>query len=79
MWLLRKNCFFFVHLRKYLTLQTPHGKFLILCWMVILPIEFVISKQNKTPKIDPRMLKLVEAGIAILRLVLSFTQVNRAL
>ena len=36
------------------TLQTAHGNFLMLCQMVLLPnINFLISKQNKTPKIDP--------------------------
>ena len=41
-----------------LTLQTAHGNFLILCQMVLLPnINFLISKQTKTPKIDPKMLK----------------------
>ena len=41
-----------------LTLQTAHGNFLILCQMVLHPnINFLISKQNKTPKIDLKMLK----------------------
>ena len=41
-----------------LTLQIAHGNFLMLCQMVLLPnINFLISKQNKTPKIDPKMLK----------------------
>ena len=41
-----------------LTLQTAHGNFLILCQMVLHPnINFLITKQNKTPKIDPKMLK----------------------
>ena len=40
------------------TLQTAHGSFLMICQMVLLPnINFLISKQNKTPKIDPKMLK----------------------
>ena len=46
-------------------------------WFYFL-INFLINKQNKTPKIDPKMLKQY-AGIAILRHVLSFTQTNRAL
>ena len=41
-----------------LMLQNAHGNFLILCQMVLLPnINFLISKQNKTPKIDPKMLE----------------------
>ena len=41
-----------------LTLQTAHGNFLMLCPMVLLPnINLLISKQNKTPKIDPKMVK----------------------
>ena len=41
-----------------LTLQTAHGNFLMLCQMVLLPnINFLISKQNKTPKIDKEMVK----------------------
>ena len=47
--------------------------------MVFLPnINFLISKQNTTPKIDPKMLKQY-SGITIFRHVLSFTQANRAL
>ena len=35
-----------------LTLQNAHGNFLVLCEMVLLPnIIFLISKQNKTPKL----------------------------
>ena len=42
--------------------------------MVLLPnINFLISKENKRPKIDPKMLKQL-TDIAILRHVLSFTQ-----
>ena len=38
-----------------LTLQTAHGNFLMLFQMVLLPnINFLISKKNKTPKIDPK-------------------------
>ena len=38
-----------------LTLQTAHGNFLKLSQMVLLPnINFLISKKNKTPKIDPK-------------------------
>ena len=41
-----------------LTLQTAHGNFLIFCQMVLHPnINVLISKKNKTPKIDPEMLK----------------------
>ena len=62
-----------------LTLQTAHGNFLMLCQMVLLPnINFLISKQNKTPKIDPKMVKQ-QAGIATFRHTLSFTQTNRGL
>ena len=62
-----------------LTLQTAHGDFLMLCQMVLLPnINFLISKQNKTPKIDPKMVKQ-QAGIATFRHTLSFTQTNRGL
>ena len=40
------------------TLQTAHGNFLMFCELVLLPnINFLISKQNKTPKIDPKMLR----------------------
>ena len=65
--------------KLFLTLQTAHGNFLILFEMVLLPnINFLISKQNNAPKIDPKMLRQ-QAGVAILRDVLSFTQTNRAL
>ena len=51
----------------------------MLCQMVFLPhINFLVSKQNKTPKIDPKMVKQ-QAGIATFRNTLSFTQTNRAL
>ena len=41
-----------------ITLQTAYGNFLMLCQMVLLRnIDFLISKQKKTPKIDPKMLK----------------------
>ena len=61
------------------TLQTAHGNFLMVCQMVLLPnINFLISKQNKTPKIDPKMVKQ-QAGIATFRHTLSFTQTNRGL
>ena len=37
-----------------LTLQTAHRNFLMVYQMVLLPnINFLFSKQNKTPKIDP--------------------------
>ena len=66
-------------MQNVLTLQTERGKFLMLCQMVLLPnINFLISKQNKTPKIDPKMLKQ-QAGISIFRHALSFTEANRAL
>ena len=41
-----------------ITLQTAHRNFLILCQIVSHSnINFLISKQNKAPKIDPKMLK----------------------
>ena len=53
--------------------------FLILGQMALLPnINFLISKQNETPKIYPKMLKQ-QARIAILRHVLSFIRTIRAL
>ena len=62
-----------------LTLKTAHGNFLMLCKIVLLPnINFLISKQNKPPKIDPLKLKQ-QAGIATFRHTLSFTQINRGL
>ena len=70
----RNKCFYFTHMRNILTLQTAHENFLILCQIVLLlNINFLITKQNKTPKIKQW------AVIAILRHVLSFTQTNRAL
>ena len=61
-----------------LTLQTAHRNFLILCDIVLHPnINFLISKQNKTPKIDPKILK--KTGIATFRHTLLFTQTNRVL
>ena len=60
------------------TLQTAHGNILMLCQMVLLPnINFLISIQKKTPKIDPKMVKQL-AGISTFRHTLSFTQTNRA-
>ena len=57
-----------------LQLQTAHGNFLILYQTVIIPnINFLISKQIKTPEIDPKMLKQ-QAGVATFRHALSFTQ-----
>ena len=41
-------------------------------------INFLIGKQNKAPKIDPKMLKQ-QAGNAILRHFLSLTQTKKAL
>ena len=42
-----------------LTLQTAHGNFLILGQTVLHPnINFLISTQNKTLKIDPKTLKI---------------------
>ena len=62
-----------------LTLQTAHDNFLVLCQMVLLlNINFLISKQNKKPKIDPKMVKQ-QAGIVTFRHTLSFTQTNRDL
>ena len=46
-------------------------------WFYFL-INFLISKQNKTPTIDPKMVKQ-QAGIATFRHTLSFTQTNRGL
>ena len=56
------------------TLQTAHRDFLIVCQI----INFLISKQNKAPKIDPKTLKQ-QGGVTILRRVLSFTQTNKTL
>ena len=40
------------------TLQAAHENFLMLCQIVLLPnINFLISKKNKTPKIDPKMVR----------------------
>ena len=40
------------------TLETALGNFFILFHMVLLAnINFLIGKQNKIPKIDPKMLK----------------------
>ena len=62
-----------------LTFKTAHENFLMLCRMVLLPnINFLISKQNKTPNIDPKMVKQ-QAGIATFRHTLSFTQTSRVL
>ena len=62
-----------------LTPQTAHGNFLKLSQMVLLPnINFLISKKNKTPKIDPKAVNQ-QVGIATFRHTLSFTQTNRAL
>ena len=61
------------------TPSTAHGSFLMPCQMVLLPnINSLISKQNKTPKIDPKMLKQ-QAGIATFRHTLSFAKTNRGL
>ena len=61
------------------THQTAHENFLLLCQMVLLPNNnFLISKQNKTLNIDPKMVKQ-QAGIATFRHTLSFTQTNRGL
>ena len=41
-----------------LTLQTANGNFLRLCQMILHPnINFLKSEQNKTLKIDPKILK----------------------
>ena len=62
-----------------LTLQTAHRNFLMVYQMVLLPnINFLFSKQNKTPKIDP-IIVMQQDGIATFRHTVSFTQTNRAL
>ena len=62
-----------------LSLQTAHGNFLMLCQIILLPnINFLISKQNKTPKLDLKMVKQ-ETGIATFRHTLLFEQANSAL
>ena len=54
----QENFFFLSISGNALALQTAHGNFLMLCQMVLHPnINFLISKQNETPKIDPKMLK----------------------
>ena len=54
-------------------LQTAYRNFVIICQIVSHSnIDFLISKENKAPKIDPKMLKQ-QAGITILRHALSFT------
>ena len=41
-----------------LTLQTADSNFFIFCQMALLSnINFLISRQNKSTKIDPKMLK----------------------
>ena len=51
----------------------------MLCQIILLPnINFLISKQNKTPKLDLKMMKQ-ETGIANFRHTLPFEQANRAL
>ena len=63
-------------MRKCPPLQTARGNFLIPYQMILLPnIDFLISKQNKTPKIDP---KNAEAAGWSCYSVLCFLQ-NRAL
>ena len=53
--------------------------FLISCQIVSHSyINFLISKENKAPKIDPKLLKQ-KAVIAILRHALSFTQTKKSL
>ena len=53
-----KNVSFLSICGNVFTLQTAHGNFLMFCELVLLPnINFLISKQNKTPKIDPKMLR----------------------
>ena len=48
----------FVHMRKWPHTLNTHGNFLILCQRALLPnINYLISKRNKTPKIDSKMLK----------------------
>ena len=51
----------------------------MLCQIILLPnINFLISKQNKTPKLDLKMVKQ-ETGIATFRHTLPFEQANSAL
>ena len=53
----QKKCPLFI-CGNVLRLQTAHGNFLMLCQMVLLPnIIFLISKQDKTPKVDLKLLK----------------------
>ena len=53
----KKEMFLLCPWGNVLTLQTPHMNFLILCQIVLHPnISFLISKQNKAPKNDPKML-----------------------
>ena len=67
-----KMMFLFFHMRNVPSLQTGHGNFLILCQMVLLPnINFLISKQNKTPKTDPKNVKAV--GWYCYSIAVSFT------
>ena len=54
----KKKVSSFSMFRNVLTLYTAHGRFVMLCRMVLLPnINFLISKQNEIPKIAPTMLK----------------------
>ena len=56
-----KNFFSLSICGNVLTIQTSRGNFLMLRQMVLLPklpnVNLLISKQNKTPKINPTMLK----------------------
>ena len=68
----RKKSFLFDHMRK--CAHTSNWKRSHNLSNVLLPnINFLISTQNKTPKVGPKMLKQ-SAGKAILRYVLPFTQ-----
>ena len=54
----KKKVFAFSNRGNVLTLQTAHGYFLMLGQMVLLHnINFLICKQNRSPNIDPNMLK----------------------
>ena len=53
----KKHFFFVYNMTKCPHTSKPHMEtFLILCQMVLF-LNFLISKQNKTPKIDPKILK----------------------
>ena len=71
-----KKCFFFVHMRKCSYTLNCTWKFSpALSEGFTSYCSSLISRQNKSPKIDPKMLKQL-SGIAIFRHALSFTQTN---